>query len=559
VSANSEFNQGDTFYWSVTQDQLINAMQSVEANTISGRTLETWQSEVGVDIYSYNLDGTKNIELLNVASGGRLGIKDNTREQLQEPNQLGYRGETSETMIFDFQRPIGEATVSVANLIAGEGEVGSVSAYLNGEKVGDWTFSGVNGATLNGTPVDFTPGNGYSNSTFTLEGVIFDQLRFTATPYADGINGQVPTDSSDYYLTSIKYKEVPQSGFQYKVTDDAGNDSSVVDVTIGKPATVSEIPEGYVAPYYTDHNMDIDAIVAGVAAHTSGNGDTGTYANNGKGGKLQTKAMEGSASTLGATKDSDGFYGVDHNSNGENDNPDMIDGNEALLIKFSQPIEEMTFAIKGDLDGANYSLFDSNESRIGEPTQVIASNGRIEIASNNAFTYIAFDGNSSGNSSSSFAVKPIGYIAESGDQFIQGTSDADSLYGGDGDDILVGGSGDDTLIGGEGKDIFLWNDDDQGTSGTPAIDTVEDFGNGSDTIDISDLLQDESKETIGQYIFAEEDVAGNVVLNISAQGNTSEPDQKIALEGNSFSDFGVNNEEDLIAKLIADGQLKIDQ
>ncbi|WP_222845123.1 Ig-like domain-containing protein [Vreelandella nanhaiensis] len=243
ATTNSEFTTVDTLYWAVNEEQLIAAMQGVDASTLSGRTLQDWQSDDNVDIYSYNLDGTKSAELLNVASDGRLGVADNTGNQLEKPEQLGHRNENSETLIFDFQRPVGEASVSVANLIASEGEVGSVAAYLNGEKVGEWTFSGVEGATLNGVNVDFTPGNGYSNESFTLEGVIFDQLRFTAKPYADGVTGQVPTDSSDYFLTSIQYKEVPQAGFQYKVMDNAGNESDVVDVLIGEPATQSAVPD----------------------------------------------------------------------------------------------------------------------------------------------------------------------------------------------------------------------------------------------------------------------------------------------------------------------------
>ncbi|MFB9872961.1 Ig-like domain-containing protein, partial [Vreelandella sulfidaeris] len=242
ATTNSEFTTADTLYWAVNEEQLIAAMQSVEASSLGGRTLQAWQSDDSVDIYSYNLDGTKSTDLLNV-SDGRLGIRDNTGNQLEVPGQLGFRGEGSETMIFDFQRPIGEATINVDRLIASEGEVGSVAAYLNGEQVGEWTFSGVNGATLNGVAVDFTPGNGYSNESFTLEGVIFDQLRFTAKPYADGVTGQVPTDNSDYYLKSIQYKEVPQADFQYKVMDSAGNESNVVDVVIGEPATQSAVPD----------------------------------------------------------------------------------------------------------------------------------------------------------------------------------------------------------------------------------------------------------------------------------------------------------------------------
>ena len=166
------------------------------------------------------------------------------------------------------------------------------------------------------------------------------------------------------------------------------------------------------------------------------------------------------------------------------------------------------------------------------------------------------------------------YISDNHGEFNNSaaTGGNDILIGGDGDDILlaqggndtlIGGAGDDIMYGGAGADTFAWEFGHQGTTDQPAMDQVMDFTQGefgtddnADRLDLSDLLKGEDSS---EYIFAEEDGAGNVVLNISAQGSTSGVDQQIALEGKSFSDFGVNNGEDLIAKLIADGQLKIDQ
>ncbi|MCO7246832.1 type I secretion C-terminal target domain-containing protein, partial [Halomonas sp. Mc5H-6] len=554
ASEGAAFNTDATLYWSVSKDEV----EELAPATISGGSVSDWQSG-DVDIYAYNIYGVKDESLLSVDGRGYLGVKDNTGIQQQVPDQLGQRGDgSSEELIFDFKKPVGEANVKISNLIGSEGEVGSVTAYLNGVSVGEWTFSNKASDELNGKPVDLV----LNNDSFTLEGVVFDQLRFTAEEYADGYSK--PGDSSDYFIQSIDYKVLPESGFSYKVIDSAGNESEVVDVTIGQPDVSTQVPEGTVLP---------DDYVIGVAAHTSGNGggngNTGTYANNGRGGRLKADAMDGSGSTVGAPKDSDGYYGVDHSSNGNNDNPNMIDGHEALLMKVAQPLTSMTFAIKGELDGATYSLFDGEGNRISEPSELSSANGRIEISSNTPFSYIAFDGSSSGDSE--FSVKPIGYISQSGNQFIQGTDGTDTLNGQSGDDILVGGEGNDILYGGAGADTFAWSFGDEGEELQPAIDRVKDFTEGkfgtddnADKLDLSDLLQGEDSGNINGYIFAEED-GDNVVLSISTEGNlngsTSAADQKITLEGKSFSDFGVNSgaSEDLIAKMIEDGQLKIDQ
>ncbi|WP_163575619.1 BapA/Bap/LapF family large adhesin [Halomonas faecis] len=162
-----------------------------------------------------------------------------------------------------------------------------------------------------------------------------------------------------------------------------------------------------------------------------------------------------------------------------------------------------------------------------------------------------------------------------------GTEGADTLEGTAEDDILVGGAGDDILIGNDGADTFMWNQGDQGAENAPAEDIVKDFTVVGDTddgqfgdagepnadrLDLADLLQGEDEDSIGDYIFAEEE-GDNVVLHISSDGSLNggsskeNADQKITLEGKSFSDFGgdVSDSAGLIQQMIDSGQLNIDQ
>ncbi len=71
-----------------------------------------------------------------------------------------------------------------------------------------------------------------------------------------------------------------------------------------------------------------------------------------------------------------------------------------------------------------------------------------------------------------------------------GSSGNDRLLGGMGDDVLRGGQGNDILTGGAGSDLFVWGSGDEGTTASPAIDTITDFRpQEGDRIDLADLLK----------------------------------------------------------------------
>ena len=69
-------------------------------------------------------------------------------------------------------------------------------------------------------------------------------------------------------------------------------------------------------------------------------------------------------------------------------------------------------------------------------------------------------------------------VGGEGADTIEGGADDDWLYGGEGDDTITGGTGDDTLTGGAGADTFVFASGD-------GSDTITDFTNGTDKIDLS--------------------------------------------------------------------------
>ncbi|WP_219063690.1 S-layer family protein, partial [Pseudomonas sp. UMAB-08] len=145
------------------------------------------------------------------------------------------------------------------------------------------------------------------------------------------------------------------------------------------------------------------------------------------------------------------------------------------------------------------------------------------------------------------------YITQHASAFdISGTSDGkDHLLGGDGNDILFGqggndilegGNGNDTLIGGLGADTFAWKSGDIGN------DVIKDFNVAQgDSIDLTDLLHNETASTIDNFLKLASASDGSAVLQVSSAGNlnaaggVANADVTIKLEGVSFSGSSINS------------------
>lgn len=89
-------------------------------------------------------------------------------------------------------------------------------------------------------------------------------------------------------------------------------------------------------------------------------------------------------------------------------------------------------------------------------------------------------------------------LGEAGHDRLFGGEGSDTLDGGSGNDLLVGGEGDDRLTGGAGADTFVFTPDH-------GDDTITDFADGEDLIDLSGL----------------EGIAGFEDLNIETYGTTT--------------------------------------
>ena len=484
----STFSVDANLYWVATATDIQSAVSDQPVLTLSGNSLAGWQAH-GVTIHGYTMDGQSDASTLTFTNDG-VGIDGTSFGQQQVPDQLGYRDGDSETIILDFANPVSEAEIAVGRLIFSEHEVGRVEAFLNGTSVGSWTFTGSSSsALLSGARIDFTPLSGFEKTddhgrgVFTLTDEVFDQLRFTATEYGDGGNANT-SDSSDYFLQSVSFKEVPSAEFQYQVTDEADNVSDPVIVQIDM-ITDTPVPDS-VPSNWTEYTPPAD-IILGASAHNSGNGqgqgNSGTYANQGQDGRLDNDAMDKGPHTV--TLSSDGFLAVDHKGN---DNPAMIEHNEALLLQFKEELSSIRFEVQGDLGASStFSLFKANGDRVGgDPAPLeLMDDGTLVFESSDPFSYLAIDG----SQDSSFAIKPIGYSYTNTDGEIVGSS---------GDDFLFATTDDDVLIGGAGADTFKWTLD---SVDTPNIDKVIDFNlDEGDVLDLADLLSGINDKELNQHI-----------------------------------------------------------
>ena len=106
---------------------------------------------------------------------------------------------------------------------------------------------------------------------------------------------------------------------------------------------------------------------------------------------------------------------------------------------------------------------------------------------------------------------------------IVGDGDSDTIDGGAGNDIIDGGGGNDSLTGGADADTFVF-----GTS--HGNDTITDFTDGEDTIDLSALTG------ITQFSDLTVTAEGNDVVINTGQGT-------IRLEGAEFNDI---DEDDFV-------------
>ncbi|WP_232314385.1 VCBS domain-containing protein [Grimontia marina] len=160
------------------------------------------------------------------------------------------------------------------------------------------------------------------------------------------------------------------------------------------------------------------------------------------------------------------------------------------------------------------------------------SNDLDDVISLDDVTFSGGDGNDRIAGSSDADV----LLGNAGNDVIYGNAGNDIIDGGLGDDLLFGGQGNDLLAGGAGSDTFAFLRGDQGTTNEPAVDHIADFDAQQDAINLSDLLNNETADSLGEYLSFSDDGEGHAMLNISSQGDGN-VDQQVVFDNMSVEDM----------------------
>ena len=149
-----------------------------------------------------------------------------------------------------------------------------------------------------------------------------------------------------------------------------------------------------------------------------------------------------------------------------------------------------------------------------------------------------------------------------GNDILNGGAGNDYIYGQKGNDEITGGTGSDTMSGGTGADTFKFVLGDASVAGT--VDHITDFSKAQgDILDLKDLLVGEDGQgsgyNMGGFMTFVQNGA-NTELTIDTNGTPAGGNSQTIVFDNTnlFTQFSAGDSQDLIQKMVAAGNLKLD-
>ncbi len=364
----------DNIYWVATHDEVQSTSETKSIGGVYDSSIESsWDSS---DVEIIARTGKNTESSITYSQDNGIGVSGSTGGP---SSQLGYDANTqeTETIIVDFNEPVTNGSIDITHLIKGEsgGEVGVVTAYLDGKEVGTYTFSNASGvADITLVPNAIGNGNsaGDNAGTLNLPNIAFDQLEFSGQQY---VNQNGTNDSSDYYIGEIRYEEIEGAEFEYKVIDEHGNESESekVQINVNSDTEIKDISNiiSLEAPANTDENATEVTYTIRVDEPVNGNLDVTVNVN---GTPRVVTIFDGeTTATFDVYVRSDDEYNqaddtivaqiVDHNGGGyqnvsyDNSDNDVVisDDNDATTINTTAEVTEV-HAIPHGISHVIYTL-----------------------------------------------------------------------------------------------------------------------------------------------------------------------------------------------------------
>jgi hypothetical protein len=199
---------------------------------VSALTLDNAGNYVAGDVNHYSGQWGTGFGVEGNKGGISIGVDEET----------GYvpKFQKSEKLIIDFDKDVQAAGVTLDTLfdrsVDARVEVGKITAYLDGEEVGQLTFKGQDASGDLTLAVDF--------------GHNFDRLVFEGMPYEGG-QGGITTDSSDFLVRAVTFETVDQpisDSFIYTIVDQDGDVSSATLGINVDPVCPPQVPDPVVVP-----------------------------------------------------------------------------------------------------------------------------------------------------------------------------------------------------------------------------------------------------------------------------------------------------------------------
>ncbi len=406
-------------------------------------------------------------------------------------------------------------------------ESGEVAINLNmnlddvdGSETVSFTLTG-NGETLPYGMVFTVDGVAYGNVTYnagvyTVTGVAYDKVNDIAVTPPVGFKGSHDIDVTAWTVESSNNHNADGSVSSTSGTFEMRLESKASGVT--GPTSVTSIADKTVV----GSGYSVPVFLAGLDLLDKDGSEALVIKLSGMGSSVSTVDI---ANLPGATLEQDGTDWVITLAD-----PTTPDYSTAIANLQSSGISLVTGSVDGDFPTVTveaYSILTDTEETSAVSSTTVTPDVTVDSSG-------SIDGSADGET----------LVGGDGNDVIYGLGGADFLFGGEGDDVLVGGTGSDELTGGAGADTFRIAQDED------SMDTITDFEDGVDVLDLSEVLKDSIEldaANLETYLnFADGEGDGNdLKVTIDASNTKNGQEIEVMINDVSKADFIDNYDENI--------------